>query len=506
MKYDRRLLEKAVESYKKITNRNFVPASKLSQKQLSNAIKHIDKFAKPEEVVALLDTTLLSNGKSGILLTTEKIVSSDGVNGAAYFEKFVRAECSGEEVKVFYPDNSFRRIKIKTYAEETVSLLSTIVKLRNEYENQAPAKTEEQKPEPIKPVVTAKPEPPKPASVPNPEPVPEQKKLPPEETYYLNLANEYYKNGEFEKSLECFEKAAEKGSVISAYNVGVFYNTGKGVRQDKAEAFRWFEKAAEKGHVLGQYVCGKALAFGTGTEKDYIKAEFWLKKAADQGDEESAKLLRSIRGAVEEAKEAKEFDIPPYDEDELFEYSEKLYREGKIRESFLCCKKAAHMDCKRAGYELGRKFYSGDGTEKDLEQAAFWFLWSAKRNNISALIELSEMIIKGEAKIYDSFIRVLEKGAKEDIPSACYYLGLMYYYGKGVRKDYIKAYFYVEKSKLRGYMNKNIESYLEKARAEYERVNGEDYMRHFYKMLSEMYKEEPGEKAYSKAMEYLKKS
>ena len=497
MKYDRKLLEKAVEKYPKITSRNFVLASKLSQKQLSNAIKHIDKFAKPEEVVAFLDRTLFANGKDGILITTEKIVSSDSATSGAYFEKFIRAEASVNELSVFYADNARRKIKIKTYAEEAASLLNTIVKLRDEAN-----KTEEPKPEPAKPAVEA----PKPASVPKHKSAPEQKKLPQDETYYLNMATECYKEGEYEKALEYFKKAAEKGSVTSAYNVGVFYNTGKGVRQDKEEAFRWFEKAAEKGYMLGQYVCGKALIYGTGTEKDYIKAEFWLKKAADQGDEESANLLRSIRSAVEEAKEAKEFDIPPYDEDKLFDYSEELYREGKIRESFLCCKKAANMGYKNAGYELGKKFYSGDGTEKNLEKAAFWFLWAAKRNHISALINLSEMIIKGEAKIYDSFIRVLEKGAEENTPSACYYLGLMYYYGKGLRKDYIKAYFYIEKSKLCGYMNKNIESYLEKAKDDYAKLNGENYMRHFYKMLSDMYKKEPGEKAQNKAREYLMKS
>ncbi len=497
MKYDRELLERAVRTYRKLTNRNFVPASQLSEKQISNAIKHIDKYVKPEDVVAFLDSTLFASGKSGILLTTEKIACSDSASSSAYFEKFIKAECSGDEVKIYYSENSFRRIKVKTYAEEVASLLNAIAKERLLAE-----KAEEAKPEPIKPVV----ENPKQAPVPKHESASEQKKLPQEETYYLNIANECYKEGEYEKALEYFKKAAEKGSVISAYNVGVLYNTGKGVRQDKEEAFCWFEKAAEKGHVLGQYVCGKALVYGTGTEKDYIKAEFWLKKAADQGDEESATLLRSIQSAVEEAKEAKEFDIPPYDEDKLFDYSEKLYCDGKIRESFLCCKKAANMGCKNAGYKLGGKFYSGDGTEKNLEQAAFWFLWAAKRNNISALISLSEMIIKGEAKIYDSFIRVLEKGAEENIPSACYYLGLMYYYGKGLRKDYIKAYFYIEKSKLCGYMNKNIESYLEKAKDDYARLNGEDHMRHFYKMLSDMYKKEPGEKAQNKAREYLMKS
>ena len=122
LKYDRKLLEKAVEIYPKEKGRNFVPASKLSQKQLSAAIKHIDKYIKPEDVVAFLDSTLFSSGKEGVILTLEKIASSDSVSSAAYFENFVKAESNLSELTVWYSENTRRRIKIKTYAKETAAL------------------------------------------------------------------------------------------------------------------------------------------------------------------------------------------------------------------------------------------------------------------------------------------------------------------------------------------------------------------------------------------------
>ena len=130
MKPNREMLEKAVKSYKKITNINFVLANELSEKQTSNAIKHIDKFVKPQEIVAFLDDTFFRSGKSGILLTEQKIVCSGGVSNAAYLENLSGAEWLGDEVKVLLSENCSRKIKVKTYGREVASLLNEIAKLK----------------------------------------------------------------------------------------------------------------------------------------------------------------------------------------------------------------------------------------------------------------------------------------------------------------------------------------------------------------------------------------
>lgn len=267
MKYDRKLLEKAVEKYPKITNRKFVLASKLSKKQLSNAIKHIDKFAKPEEVVAFLDRTLFANGKDGILLTTEKIVSSDSATNGAYFEKFIRAEASVNELAVFYADNARRKIKIKTYAEEAASLLNTIVKLRDKAEKKEEPKSAERS----KPAETAKPKPPKPAVKVEPPKLltktePEISKPAPsakEGTYawYLKKAlagdvrsmleiadicekeGDYYSEEKFYEALFWNLRAAEAGSPWGAGNVGKMFENGIGVPANNEIALEWYQKS-----------------------------------------------------------------------------------------------------------------------------------------------------------------------------------------------------------------------------------------------------------------------
>ena len=47
--------------------------------------------------------------------------------------------------------------------------------------------------------------------------------------------------------LKWFRKSAEQGYVHAQNNLGVMYEKGRGVTQDKTEAIKWYCKAAEQG-------------------------------------------------------------------------------------------------------------------------------------------------------------------------------------------------------------------------------------------------------------------
>lgn len=49
-----------------------------------------------------------------------------------------------------------------------------------------------------------------------------------------------------------FRKAAEQGFDDGQYELGLAYEEGRGVQQDKAEALKWLQKAAEQGHSGAQ--------------------------------------------------------------------------------------------------------------------------------------------------------------------------------------------------------------------------------------------------------------
>jgi TPR repeat protein len=48
------------------------------------------------------------------------------------------------------------------------------------------------------------------------------------------------------------KEAAEQGDADAQYNLGLMYDNGEGVEQDKFEAVKWYKKAAEQGHAEAQ--------------------------------------------------------------------------------------------------------------------------------------------------------------------------------------------------------------------------------------------------------------
>lgn len=95
-------------------------------------------------------------------------------------------------------------------------------------------------------------------------------------------AEKYNNNWEYGKAFSYFQKAAEKGHVNSQYMLGRCYDSGKGIRQDDAEAVKWFRKAAEQGQPEAQYQLGCCYALGRGVRQDYIEAVNWFRKATYQ--------------------------------------------------------------------------------------------------------------------------------------------------------------------------------------------------------------------------------
>lgn len=112
------------------------------------------------------------------------------------------------------------------------------------------------------------------------------------------------------------EKAANLGDVNSMYQLGKYYEKGRGVEPNKEIAAEWWEKAAEAGHLdaivdvmtyyffdkdrdlravkwaeigamagepRAQYLFGVCYAMGLGGAKDDHEGVKWWKKAAEQG-------------------------------------------------------------------------------------------------------------------------------------------------------------------------------------------------------------------------------
>jgi TPR repeat protein len=98
-----------------------------------------------------------------------------------------------------------------------------------------------------------------------------------------------------------YRKAAEQGFAIAQNQLGLLYDSGKGVAQDYAQAAVWYRKAAEQGLAEAQFFLGDAYDKGEGVPQDYAQAAVWYRKAAEQGFPEAQSklgLLYSVGSGV----------------------------------------------------------------------------------------------------------------------------------------------------------------------------------------------------------------
>ncbi|OOF58152.1 tetratricopeptide repeat protein [Rodentibacter myodis] len=141
----------------------------------------------------------------------------------------------------------------------------------------------------------------------------------------LDMAQNFAGKQDWKAVFEIMQPLALEGNIVAQGNLGMMYNLGRGVPQDKEKAYWWFSEAAERGNIRainnlavmyynGSYVkkdipqaiklfetTAKAkdvdammmLAEIYLNQKDEKKSFEWMKKAADLGNA-NAKLRLGI--------------------------------------------------------------------------------------------------------------------------------------------------------------------------------------------------------------------
>ena len=98
------------------------------------------------------------------------------------------------------------------------------------------------------------------------------------------------------------EAMAEKDP-RAAYDLGLRFFRGDGVKKDSYLAIKWMRDAAERGDFKAAQALGRFYLFGVEEMgSDPAEAERWLMMAADKGDKEAKKLLAQARKAKEQAR------------------------------------------------------------------------------------------------------------------------------------------------------------------------------------------------------------
>ena len=94
--------------------------------------------------------------------------------------------------------------------------------------------------------------------------------------------------------MEWLQRSAERGQTVAMYNVGTYYEKGRGVAENAAEALKWHLKSALGGLSLAQREIGLRYREGRGVSKDSVAAMSWLGRAAGSGDAAGALVLADM--------------------------------------------------------------------------------------------------------------------------------------------------------------------------------------------------------------------
>lgn len=200
---------------------------------------------------------------------------------------------------------------------------------------------------------------------------------------------------------EWFEKAAESGDAIGAYNFAVCLAEGVGVERDDARAAQWFRRAAD--HIVNaQYRYGRILAEGRGVPQNFEEARHWLQQAANTNMLEALLDLAALklqgRGGPRDdqgASELFERAAAQGNADAMFALG-ALFGGGHEVEtdrarSLSWYQQAAERKHPRAALMLGKYLRAGIGTNPDIEEARKWLSFAESSGLAEATAELATL-------------------------------------------------------------------------------------------------------------------
>ena len=280
------------------------------------------------------------------------------------------------------------------------------------------------------------------------------------------------------KAVELYQKAAELGNPGAQWFLGERYEKGQGVAKNLKKAEEWYRKAAEQGNEDAKrslhdlqvqrqirrgdleaadantlYREGMTHYYPNNPNGSDEKALEFFQKAAEQGHAEAQYMLGEIysnnHGVAVNSQKSKEWYL-------------------KAAEQY---QKAAEQENADADVlvKLGDMYYNGRGVSCDYEKAIEWYQMAADQGDIPARVRLNDYHLNDKAQRqkearelynlgkryeeglegvvnYTEVVRCYEKVIElvehvdDDLGADVHFrLGEMYYYGRGVRKDIVKA-------------------------------------------------------------------
>ncbi len=116
----------------------------------------------------------------------------------------------------------------------------------------------------------------------------------------FRAGNQAYESSDFARAVTALKRAASQGHPRAFWLLGIIYEGGRGVPQDRAEARRLFAAGAAKGDPGAMLLLAHAWHNGRGGPEDPAQAKFWFQKTSEHPDasrvdrKEAAQVLSQL--------------------------------------------------------------------------------------------------------------------------------------------------------------------------------------------------------------------
>ena len=251
------------------------------------------------------------------------------------------------------------------------------------------------------------------------------------------------------------KKAAEQGYERVLRRVGLGYKEGWGVESNAVKAadcfarfVKWATEAAEKGDANAQCNLGWCYEGGDGVESNMTEAVKWYRKAAEQGDVRGqislGRCYATGRGVEKDLSETVKWMHKAAEQGDSeaqrvlgHHYATGMGVKGDMVKAVKWYRKAAEQGDADAQLVLGGRYAEGEGVKKDMAEAVKWFRKAAEQGYADAQRVLGWCYTQGEGvkKDIDEAVKWFRKAAEQGNARAQHNLGWCYAQGEGVEKD-----------------------------------------------------------------------
>jgi TPR repeat protein len=252
---------------------------------------------------------------------------------------------------------------------------------------------------------------------------------------------------------EQWQKAAEKGEIWAAFNLGLAYHLGKETTQNPLEAVKWYRVAAEQGYAPAQANLGYCYDTGFGVSLDHIEAVRWYQGAALQGHPYAqynlGKKFQNGPGVSLDPKQAEKWlklaaqqnFVPAYFNLGQI-YANETLGNPDYKEAHKWFRLAAEQGYAAAQHAIGYLNFAGKGVQTNYVEAVKWYNLAASRNFADSHYNLAISYERGLGVPQNLIASVnhYRTAAELGHPYAQYSLGVCFYEGKGVELDLVQAY------------------------------------------------------------------